>query len=106
MSNLTKTSKALYLPALRSKMGSWTCYLANLRLGDIVNYLFMARTRSIILKILMKWIQREIQPKRTAKIAEYLLTNNDRFFSSLVVTVYGGKPQWLLLANGQHSIVG
>jgi len=45
-----------------------------------------------------EWIQREIQPKRRKQITEYLLNHKERFFGSLVVTVYGGKPKWLDLA--------
>jgi DNA sulfur modification protein DndB len=42
-----------------------------------------------------EWIQREIRPERKKKITEYLLSHPERFFSSLVVTVYGGQPKWL-----------
>jgi len=40
-------------------------------------------------------IQRELDDKsRAGEIGNYLLTNEDRFFNSLVVAVYDGDPEW------------
>jgi len=45
-------------------------------------------------KKLSELIQREIKKKRGLEIANYLRTQNERFFNSLVVAVYGGDPDW------------
>ena len=39
-------------------------------------------------------IQRELEDERAPAIMSYLLTNNERFFNSLVIAVYGGEPSW------------
>jgi DNA sulfur modification protein DndB len=39
-------------------------------------------------------IQRELNDGRSREIATYLRQNEDRFFNSLVVAVYGGDPAW------------
>jgi DNA sulfur modification protein DndB len=44
---------------------------------------------------LSELIQRELDDKtRAGEIGNYLLTNEDRFFNSLVVAVYDGDPEW------------
>lgn len=40
-------------------------------------------------------IQRALEGRRAIEIANYLTNNKDRFFSSLVLAVYGGRPDWL-----------
>lgn len=45
-------------------------------------------------KQLSQLIQRELKRSRAQDIADYLKTNDERFFNSLVVAVYGGDPAW------------
>lgn len=46
-------------------------------------------------KKLSDLIQRELDEKtRAGQIGDYLIKNQDRFFNSLVVAVYGGDPDW------------
>lgn len=39
-------------------------------------------------------IQRELKSKRSGEISNYLLSDEEAFFNSLVVGVYKGDPQW------------
>jgi DNA sulfur modification protein DndB len=50
-------------------------------------------------KVLSDLLQRELDKKRGKAIANYLLTEEERFFSSLVIAVYDGEPQWLPIEN-------
>lgn len=43
---------------------------------------------------LSKWIQRQLLTKHADRIAEYLLTQEERFFNAIVVGIYGGEPTW------------
>jgi len=84
----------LFLPALQGKFGSWLYYSALVRLGDLrqrVNYAAeIHKSRG-----LGELIQRRLDnKKRRQEIADFLLTNGDRFFNALVVAVAGGEPQW------------
>ena len=45
-------------------------------------------------KGLSELIQRQLKLGRGRKIAQYLQSNEDRFFNSLVIAVYGGSPTW------------
>jgi DNA sulfur modification protein DndB len=39
-------------------------------------------------------LQRVLDKERAENIAKYLLKQDERFFNSIVVAVYGGEPQW------------
>lgn len=39
-------------------------------------------------------IQRDLSENRAGEISQYLLSNEDRFFNSLVVAIYKGDPRW------------
>jgi len=85
---------ALYLPALYCEMGNWKYFATCMRLGDVAERIKYAN-ELIHPERYDEWIQREIQPQRRKKITDYLLNHPERFFSSLVVTVFGGAPKWL-----------
>jgi DNA sulfur modification protein DndB len=90
------THKNLLLPALRAKMGDWTYYIASMTLGELTA---RVTTASVIHQSerLDELIQRSISP-RSQEIADYLLSQPQRLFGTLVVGVYGGEPEWLEVA--------
>jgi DNA sulfur modification protein DndB len=45
-------------------------------------------------KLLSDMIQRQLKRGRGDQIADYLETQEERFFNSLVVATYGGEPNW------------
>jgi DNA sulfur modification protein DndB len=82
----------LMIPALRACMGSWSYYVGFMRMRDIaervevgvgVNSLNPAADT-----------RRKESPQRSCDIAQYLQTQEQRFFSTIVVGAYGGNPQW------------
>ena len=88
-----KKSKHISLPALRCRMGDWIYYLTAMPLQEISD-----RVRPVTdmhtSASLNELLQREIT-KRKNDIARYLLQHSQRFFSSIVVGVYGGSPEWI-----------
>ena len=48
---------------------------------------------------LSEMIQRALNRTQRRKIADYIKTQPQRFFSSLVIAVYGGEPNWHALTN-------
>ncbi len=82
-----------YLPALRGRFGDWAYYSTLMPLNQVetrVDYADVIHVK----RNLSDMIQRELKAGRAREIADYLLANQDRFFNSLVVAVYGGTPQW------------
>jgi DNA sulfur modification protein DndB len=49
-------------------------------------------------KQLSDMIQRTLKEERAEQIKEYLLEEPERFFNSLVIATYGGKPNWFQVA--------
>lgn len=83
----------IVLPALRGVFGDWVYYSTHMSLHDLAQRVSYARTVHRSRK-LSDYIQRSLEDRRQVEIAEYLTRNEQRFFSSLVVAVYGGEPRW------------
>lgn len=88
----TGNSGELFLPALRARMGQWWYFTSVMKMADIVE---RVRTVREIHKAesLQELLQRQLTDRATA-IAEYLITQDQRFFNSLVIGTYGGEPGW------------
>ncbi|MBN4082977.1 DGQHR domain-containing protein [bacterium AH-315-A23] len=84
--------KKLILPCLRGQIGDWIYYVTLLKFEEVSNRVSMVPEihKNIGLSNL---IQREISD-RTVGIVEYLKTQDQRFFNSLILGVYGGHPKW------------
>ena len=87
------THERLVLPALRAAMGDWTYYIASMTLEELAHRVTTATTLHQP-ESLDEEIQRSLSP-RAGDIAEYLLSQPQRLFGTLVVGVYGGEPEWL-----------
>lgn len=84
--------RKLILPCLRGEIGDWGYYVTLLKFNDV------AERVSMVPEIhksegLSNLIQREVTD-RTSGIVEYLKSQEQRFFSSLILGVYGGHPKW------------
>jgi len=87
-------TKREYLPALRGRLGDWVFYTVLMTLNQVADKVNYAKEIHNSVK-LSELIQRELDEKsRAGEIGNYLLTNKDRFFNSLVVAVYDGEPEW------------
>ena len=88
----------MVLPALRGVMGDWVFYSCLMDIREIskrVGYADEVHKS----KGLSDMIQRGIEWKRCEQIVTYLGTRKERFFNSLVIGAYGGKPCWRALTN-------
>lgn len=98
----------LVLPALRGRFGDWAyyaCLFPIQELGARVDYAHDIHKEEALSKL----IQRVLEGERAERIAEYLASNTERFFNSLVLATYGGDPHWLeigqLKAASKDAIV-
>jgi len=86
-------SNRYYIPALRGRFGDWAYYSTLMTLEQVAQRIDFARdihTSSSLSEL----IQRELLEGRANEIAQYIQQNEDRFFNSLVVAIYGGSPGW------------
>lgn len=83
-----------YYPALRGRIGDWAYYSVLMSFKQaVINIKYAHEIHKS--KKLSELIQRELDDKkRSGEIGTYLVSNQDRFFNSLVVAVYGGDPEW------------
>ncbi|WP_368575109.1 DGQHR domain-containing protein [Acinetobacter baumannii] len=88
----------IFLPALRARLGDWAYYTCVMSFKDLVE---RVKTADEIHKSkkLSEYIQRQLKIGRSKDICEYILSNDSRFFNSIVVAVYGGSPEWFQLDN-------
>ena len=89
----TTKSTRLLLPALRGIMGDWVYYSCLMSLNELSSRVEYAKD---IHKhaALSQMIQRRLEGERSVKIADYLKSQSQRFFNSLVIATYGGSPNW------------
>jgi DNA sulfur modification protein DndB len=96
MSNI-ELSK-LRIPALKGEMGDWTYYVSLLSFKEVARRVKLPK--EIDKKYddddlkLGEWIQRKIERKRLKTITDYLKGQQQRFFNSLILGIYDGKPTW------------
>ena len=95
---MTKRLKKIVLPALRGLMGDWVYYSCLMDLGELSSRVRYAEEVHKN-EALSDMIQRQLRRGRGAQIAEYLMMQPERFFNSLVVATYGGRPNWHALSN-------
>lgn len=89
------------LPALRANMGDWIYYISFMKMGDIANRVKFAENihKSDTLNNLL---QRRLTDRST-DIAKYLENQEQRFFNTIIIGVYGGSPQWLELSVSKNE---
>ncbi len=81
-------------PAIKAHMGRWDYYLVRMSMRELAENIRYAEEIHGPTQ-LSDAIQRELKRSRATKeIASYLVKQEDRFFSSIVVAVLDGEPQW------------
>jgi len=86
------------LPAIRGLFGDWVYYSCLMPMADVVERIrFASEVHKN--KGLSDMIQRKLKAGRSKEIADYLSRQEQRFFNSLVIAVYGGSPAWHALGN-------
>lgn len=85
--------KTTHFPSVEGTIGDWTYYVTVMKFADAVTYVKFAE-QVCPSTDLDKMIQRRLSD-RSKDIAQYLQANQQRFFGSLIVAAYDGKPKFL-----------
>lgn len=81
-------------PAIKAKMGRWDYFMVRMSMRELAENVKYAEEIHEATH-LSEAIQRELKLNRSTKeIASYLVKQEDRFFSSIVVAALDGDPQW------------
>lgn len=93
-----------YVPAIKAKMGDWTYYITKMKFGEVEKSVELAE-KIHSHKDLDELIQRDLS-KRVQDMTEFLLNEPQRFYGSLVVAIYMGKPTFHpIRVTEDHQIV-
>ena len=85
----------LHLPCLRGFIGNWTYFSSVMKIKDVVNRIItVSESDELYTKNINDILQREISTKRVGQLKEYLNSNPEHFFSSIIVAIYQGNPIW------------
>ena len=82
-------------------MGDWIYYISFMRMKDVAERVDIAADIHES-KSLNELLQRAVT-SRTKEITKYLKTQEQRFFNSIIIGVYGGSPQWYELAIKEND---
>lgn len=82
------------IPAIRSKIGTWTYYITTLTFEQVSIYVEKIDDQLHKSEGLRDLIQRSITDNYI-KIKEYIQNQPEMFFNSLVLGVYDGMPKWI-----------
>jgi hypothetical protein len=78
------------IPVIRANMGIWNYYLATLSFSEIARYV-----KGIDTELYEMNLKNETELTKITQIKEYLLSQDERLLSSLVLAVYDGEPKWI-----------
>lgn len=84
------------LPCLRGRIGDWTYFSTVMKIKDIVenNRIITVSESELYTENINRVLQREINKRRISQISNYLLENDEHFFSSIIVGIHKGNPEW------------
>lgn len=81
------------LPAIRACIGDWVYYIATMTFKDVSAYVKRVDNELHQSDLLKDLLQRSITSNYKS-IAQYIETQQERFFNALVLAVYDGDPLW------------
>jgi DNA sulfur modification protein DndB len=90
---MTQFSK-LTIPCLRGAVGDWIYYCSIIPFNELSRIDTQHKIKED--KDLDRWLQRALKD-RVDDIKEYLIREDERFFNSIIVGVYGDIPDWYAL---------
>lgn len=85
--------KAIRIPAIRSRIGIWAYYITTLSFREVYDYVRPINDELHKSELLSGMIQRSITDNYKS-IANYIETQEERFFNALILAVYDGDPIW------------
>ena len=95
---------ANYVPAIKSKMGDWVYFITKMKLGEVASQVELAEEIHPN-KALDELIQRDLS-NRVEQMTEFLLSEPQHFYGSLVVSIYNGNPEFCpIKINEENDIV-
>ncbi len=93
-------------PSIKARMGSIEYFVTTMTFSDVAKWIKQPSKTSETSTDFKTWLQREIDPARLRKIAQYLSERDQRFFSSIVVGIFDGEPNWFPVIVTESPVLG
>ena len=87
----------LHLPCLRGQIGEWSFFSTVMKIKDVVEnnrIITVAESKELYSDNINEILQRELKTSRISALKRYLINNDERFFSSIIVAIHKGNPEW------------
>lgn len=81
------------IPAIRAQIGIWVYYISALTFKQVAEHVKKIDDELHKSELLKEMLQRTIS-ENYKDIANYIISQEERFFNSLVLAVYDGEPKW------------
>ena len=81
------------VPAIKAQIGSWIYYVSTLSFAQVKDYVRRIDDELHKSPLLRDMLQRSITDNYKS-IADYIETQDERFFNALILAVYDGDPKW------------
>lgn len=82
------------LPAIKSSIGNWNYYVSSLTLEQVSSMVDSMNDEIYQSSSLKEALQRSVT-ENYKNIKQYILSQPERFFNSLVLAIYDGEPNWI-----------
>lgn len=87
----------IHLACTHGNFGFWNYYTTVIKIRDVVEnnrIITVAESEELYTDNINRILQRPLDKKRINQISNYILKNDERFFSNIIVAIYGGTPKW------------
>lgn len=81
------------IPAIKAKIGTWIYYVSTLSFKQVSEFVKPINDELHKSEFLRDLLQRSIT-ENYKSIANYIKTQDERFFNALILAVYDGEPKW------------
>lgn len=85
---------SIKIPAIKSSIGDWTYYTTSLTFRQIVQMVDKMSDEIYQSSSLKEALQRSIT-ENYKNIEQYIISQDERFFNSIVLAMYDGEPKWI-----------
>lgn len=95
----------LVLPCLRGVIGDWVYYSSVMTAQQVSEWVMPVKDIRES-KTLDEYLQRDLKDEKKIKISKYILNDQQHFFNSIIIGIFGDVPEWVSLSYLSGKLKG
>ncbi len=95
----------LVLPCLRAVIGDWVYYSSVMTAEQVSDWVMPVKDIRES-KTLDEYLQRDLKDEKKTKISKYILHDQQHFFNSIIIGIFGDVPEWVSLSYLSNKLKG